>query len=324
MGGSPAWLTNYNSAGSRERRTATRCPRLSPQSASAAASGRGVPYSVLAWSGRKRSHSSRASPSCPPPAPHRTAQRREADPSPRLDRRARDARGGLTKQSGEPGAQQPVATGGAVFAAFYASARALSTLILRVFFRMRVSPREGVPAAGPLIVVANHESLLDGFVVASVLRSRRLTFLSASYLYELPIVGSFLRAIGALPVQEQGHNLSSLRRAIEILKGGGAVALFPQGGISGNEILGGAAYLALRTGAPLLPLHISGTREALPPGRRWPSLARIHVAAGVPLRLSNEPGEAATRPAISAGIEALQRVLSGTDAQSEDRMRGLA
>ena len=139
-------------------------------------------------------------------------------------------------------------------------------------------------------MVANHESLLDGFVVASVFRRRRLTFLSASYLYDLPIVGFFLRAIGALPVQERGANIGSLRRAIEILKGGGAVAVFPEGAISGNEILGGAVYLALKTGAPLLPLHISGTREALPPGRRWPSLVVLAVSNVAVMRQARRTG----------------------------------
>jgi 1-acyl-sn-glycerol-3-phosphate acyltransferase len=200
--------------------------------------------------------------------------------------------------------------------AFYSSVCALVTLLLRVFFRMRVSRTGRIE--GPFIVVANHESVLDGFVVASAFRKRRLTFLSASYLYDVPIVGPFLRAAGALPVQEQGANVGSLRRAIEILKGGGAVALFPEGGIAGNEILGGAVYLALKARVPILPLRITGTREALPPGRRRLSLARIHVSVGAPLCLPVVgQGSGATREAISAGKETLQRLLSGVDGRAQ-------
>jgi 1-acyl-sn-glycerol-3-phosphate acyltransferase len=207
--------------------------------------------------------------------------------------------------------------------AFYGSVCALVTLLLRVFFRMRVSG--GGPIEGPFIVIANHESVLDGFVVASAFRKRRLTFLSASYLYDVPIVGPFLRAAGALPVQEQGANVGSLRRAIEILKDGGAVALFPEGGIAGNEILGGAVYLALKTRVPILPLRITGTREALPPGRRRPSLARVRVSVGAPLCLpAVGQGSGATRQAVSAGKETLQRLLSGADGQAHTLARGPA
>jgi 1-acyl-sn-glycerol-3-phosphate acyltransferase len=197
---------------------------------------------------------------------------------------------------------------------FYGSIRALVAVLLRIIFRMKVS--RGGPVEGPFVVVANHESVLDGFVVAAAFRKRRLTFLSASYLYDLPIVGSFLRAAGALPVQEQGANVGSLRRAIEILEDGGAVALFPEGGIAGNEILGGAVYLALKAQVPILPLRITGTREALPPGRRRPSLARIHVRVGAPLCLpAVGAGGGAKRQAVAAGRETLRRLLADTDEQ---------
>ena len=196
----------------------------------------------------------------------------------------------------------------------------LATLLLRVLFRMRVSRRGAID--GPFIVVANHESLLDGFVVASTFRKRRLTFLSASYLYDLPVVGHFLRAAGALPVQAQGANVSSLRRAIQILQAGGAVALFPEGGIAGNEILGGAVYLALKARVPILPLRIIGTREALPPGRRRPSFARIRVSVGEPLCLpAIGQGDGATRQAVAAGRETLRRLLSGADDQQAPLVR---
>ena len=200
--------------------------------------------------------------------------------------------------------------------AFYGSVCALVALLLRVFFRMKVSGDARIE--GPFIVIANHESVLDGFVVASAFRTRRLTFLSASYLYDVPIVGSFLRAAGALPVQEQAANVGSLRSAIAILKSGGAVALFPEGGIAGNEILGGAVYLALKAQVPILPLRITGTREALPPGRRRLSLARIRVGVGAPLCLpAVGQGSGATRQAVAAGKEALRRLLSGADEQAQ-------
>jgi len=86
------------------------------------------------------------------------------------------------------------------------------------------------------VVVANHESNLDGFVLMSVFSARRLTFLCAAHLFEKPAIGRFLRGIGALPVEEECANVGSLKRAIAILAGGGTVAIFPHGGIARDEI----------------------------------------------------------------------------------------
>jgi 1-acyl-sn-glycerol-3-phosphate acyltransferase len=145
-------------------------------------------------------------------------------------------------------------------------------VVLGVLFRMRVTSAANIPAQGPLVVVANHESFLDGFVVAAVFRQRRLTFLSAPYLFGRPLVGPFLRLIGALPAHRQGSEVASLREAIRVLEGGGTVVVFPGGGISRTEVHGGAIFLAIKARAPLIPLRITGTKEALPPGRAWPSL----------------------------------------------------
>ena len=102
--------------------------------------------------------------------------------------------------------------------------------VFRSAFRLKVIARERIPAEGPLVIVANHESNLDGFVLISVFRGRRLTFLSAAHLFQKRGIGRYLRAIGSLPVEEEHANVASFRRAIEILGEGGTVAIFPQGG----------------------------------------------------------------------------------------------
>jgi 1-acyl-sn-glycerol-3-phosphate acyltransferase len=185
--------------------------------------------------------------------------------------------------------------------------------VFRSAFRLKVVAPERIPAEGPLVVVANHESNLDGFVLMSVFTERRLTFLSAAHLFERPAIGRFLRGIGALPVEEQRANVSSFKRAIAILAGGGTVAVFPQGGIARNEIHGGAAYLALKANAALLPLHITGTSKALPPDGSWPSLTRITVRVGVPvaaLEIAN--GSSNTSAAVAEGTRLIGRVLAET------------
>jgi len=185
--------------------------------------------------------------------------------------------------------------------------------VFRSAFRLKVVAPERIPAEGPLVVVANHESNLDGFVLISVFTERRLTFLSAAHLFEKPAVGRFLRGIGALPVEEQRANVGSFRRAIAILARGGTVAVFPQGEIAGDEIRGGAAYLALKAKAALLPLHIAGSSKALPPDGNRPSLARITVRVGVPVpALEMANGSSNGSAAVAEGTRLIGRLLAET------------
>lgn len=187
----------------------------------------------------------------------------------------------------------------------------VARLLFKGAFRLKVVGAERIPLQGPLIVVANHESFLDGPLLVSVFTERRLTFFSSAYLFDKRTIGFFLRRMGALPVQRDHSNLSSLKRAIAILRGGGTMAVFPEGGIARSEILGGAAYLALKADAPLLPLYIAGTKEALPPGKKWPSFAPITVHVGMPLHSSDIAGRSSdTKSAVAEATRVLGRVLA--------------
>ncbi len=193
----------------------------------------------------------------------------------------------------------------------YSLFRAISWVLLRVFFRMKVEGRENIPAQGPLVVAANHESFLDGFAVGSVLMKRQATFLAAPWLYSTPVVGAFVRAIGAIPAYGEGAEVASLRESIRILQKGGTMAIFPQGGIARDQISGGAVFMAIKAPAPIVPMRIRGAGKALPLGRWWPSLfTRITVSVGPPLAASElRPPGASTSVAVDQGRELLMRAL---------------
>ena len=95
--------------------------------------------------------------------------------------------------------------------------------------------KENIPKTGPVIVVANHASFLDGFLLASFW-PHRLTFLSAAYLFRLPIVGLFLRSVGAIPVQKEASELAGMRSAMRVLQQGKTLALFPEGRVCNHDI----------------------------------------------------------------------------------------
>ncbi|KKM12104.1 hypothetical protein SY88_05070 [Clostridiales bacterium PH28_bin88] len=178
-----------------------------------------------------------------------------------------------------------------------------------------IAGKENIPRTGPVVVVANHASLLDGFLLAAFL-PRRITFLSAAYLFRLPVVGAFLRAMGAIPVQNEGSELAGMRAALRVLQGGGTLALFPEGHICQTDKPGpfqtGWAYLALKAGAPVLPVAIKGTSTALPVGAVFPRRSKIYVQIAAPWALEKvrRPGQE-TLTALNTRLNSqMQQMLS--------------
>jgi 1-acyl-sn-glycerol-3-phosphate acyltransferase len=205
-----------------------------------------------------------------------------------------------------------VSAEGEVLMLFYRVMRWLSWVLLKGFFRFRVVGAELIPLEGPLVVVANHESFLDPFAVGVALRKRPpATFLAAPWIYDKPIAGGFARRVGTVPAYGEGKEVTALRESIRVLQRGGTVALFPQGGIARDGISGGAAFMALKAQAPLLPMRVTGASKALPLKRWWPSLfTRIQVDVRPPIGPA-DLGSAgtATSEAVARGAELLTEAL---------------
>jgi len=168
---------------------------------------------------------------------------------------------------------------------FYALGKLISKLIL-VFVGMPViTGKEYIPHKGPVIVVANHTSLLDPFLLAAFW-PKRITFLAAAYLFRIPVVGALLRVAAAIPVRTEGSELAGMRAALRVLQKGGAIGLFPEGRVVQADRIGpfqtGWAYLALKTGVPVLPVVIKGSSEALPLGTYLPRRSKIYIQIAAP------------------------------------------
>ena len=87
---------------------------------------------------------------------------------------------------------------------FYRAMRRIAWMLLKVFFRMKVTGGEHVPIQGSLVVVANHESFLDPFVMGTALMKRRVSFLAAPWLFTNKVTGWFVRGVGALQAYGDG------------------------------------------------------------------------------------------------------------------------
>jgi 1-acyl-sn-glycerol-3-phosphate acyltransferase len=194
---------------------------------------------------------------------------------------------------------------------FYDFAKFAVRCMVRVVWRARVRGTENVPPTGPLIVACNHVSYLDPPAMGS-LCPRRISYMAKKELFEVPVLGAVIRALGAYAVDRQGSATAAIKRSLEVLKAGGAIGIFPEGtrNRSGEvEPQTGVALLAALGGAPVVPASIRGTDRAL-------RLGRIDVAFGAPLELS--AGRKATRDdlakftlAIMNAIEALTEKTGG-------------
>jgi 1-acyl-sn-glycerol-3-phosphate acyltransferase len=190
----------------------------------------------------------------------------------------------------------------------YSLSRLLLRIVLRLGFGFRVEGRAHEPRAGPLVVVSNHLSDLDPLVVGAALR-RRVTFMAKHELFLVPGVRWWISACGAFPVRRGAPDRQALRTAIGILEGGGIVVMFPEGTRGRDRTLRepepGAALLARRTGAALLPVALLGTDVVLPRDAHRLRRGRITVRIGPPVHADGPAGGNGQR---AGGRQELQEI----------------
>ena len=168
---------------------------------------------------------------------------------------------------------------------FYRLVRGFFRLVLPIWLRIDSEGLERLPACGPFLLCPNHLSILDPPLLAALV-PRPITFLAAGYLFEIPVLGTILRWAGVLPLGGAVQSRRSLAEAARVLEAGGAVALFPEGGVRpalSERLEKGAGFLAVRTGSPLYPVLIRGTDRILPTGRYLPRRGDVRVVVGEPL-----------------------------------------
>jgi 1-acyl-sn-glycerol-3-phosphate acyltransferase len=166
--------------------------------------------------------------------------------------------------------------------------------LVGLLLRPSVTGKDHVPADGPLIVASNHLSAIDTLCL-SVLLPRKVTFLAKSEYFTRSGIRGWLMArlmwtCGFVPVDRSSPaaGKAALAAGLSVLQEGGVFGVYPEGTRSTDGRLyrgrTGVARLALISGAPVLPVGLLGTRQALPPGSRCPRARRVHVVIGSVLR----------------------------------------
>lgn len=180
--------------------------------------------------------------------------------------------------------------------------------LVRRRYDVRVHHAERFPDSGPVVVTANHVGIIDGPLMA-IFSPRPVHALTKIELFDGRL-GAFLHLTGQIPLDRFRTDPTAVRTSLRVLRDGGAVGVFPEG-TRGSGELGtfqrGAAYLALVTGATVVPMTFIGTREpgghtnALPPRQ-----ARIEMVVGHPVPVAPVPWPRA-RTTISAVSDDLHR-----------------
>jgi len=155
---------------------------------------------------------------------------------------------------------------------FYDFANRALRLVLPLLLRIRVTGLEYVPPRGPVIVAFNHTIFLDPPLLGTYI-PRRLVPLAKIEAFSIPVIGPLIRWYGSIPIRRGAADRRALHEALTALRNGYGLIIAPEGTRSPNHQLlrprAGLVFIAWRSGAPVLPVGISGV------GRFWHNLSRL-------------------------------------------------
>lgn len=141
----------------------------------------------------------------------------------------------------------------------YRIGRGFFRVLFAILFRLRAMGLENIPEAGSVVLCSNHISLWDPPVLGTPLK-RKVYFMAKAELFDIPVLGFLIKNVGAFPVKRGGVSKESIRLATSLLKEGNVMGIFPEGSRSNAGGMGkkGAASLALKSGATVIPVAIIG------------------------------------------------------------------
>ncbi len=161
--------------------------------------------------------------------------------------------------------------------------------LVHASYRIHVEGRHNIPRRGPVILAANHRSFFDSVFLPNVVR-RRVTFVAKAEYFDNWKLSWFFSSTGQIPIRRGGGHTSeeALDASLYILNRGGVFAIYPEGTRTRDGKLHrgktGVARLALRSGAPIIPVGIIGTDEVMPVSARFPKLFQhITIRFGEPI-----------------------------------------
>ncbi|MFE9244030.1 lysophospholipid acyltransferase family protein [Nocardiopsis sp. NPDC006938] len=209
----------------------------------------------------------------------------------------------------------------------YGAAKAVVAPVTRVVWPQRVEGAHLVPEDGPVILASNHLSNIDPLFLGLAC-SRQVRFIAKKELFDestFPrrLLSRALKLLGPVSVDRRPGQSSqeAMNNSVEVINGGEVFGIFPEGSRSPDGRLykgqTGLAWLALSTGAPVVPVALTGTDRILPPGRRVPSFNRVGVRFGEPVDLSPWEGKADRAKARRESTDAIMAAIAKLSGQEQ-------
>jgi 1-acyl-sn-glycerol-3-phosphate acyltransferase len=171
-----------------------------------------------------------------------------------------------------------------IYALMRALMRALVTVYLAGLFQ--AVGVENIPRTGPLLICPNHSATLDPPLVPAFVPRGDTWSMAKSEFFRNPFIAFIYRSYHSFPVVRHTADRAALKRTFDLLKAGHSVIIYPEGTRVESGLLAqpepGAGFIAQKAGCPVLPVGLTGTRECLPKGARWPRRTQVTITFGKP------------------------------------------
>jgi 1-acyl-sn-glycerol-3-phosphate acyltransferase len=221
----------------------------------------------------------------------------------------------------------------------YAFLRGLMRTMTRVYLvgLFNVAGAENVPREGPLIVCPNHFGTLDPPMVPAFLPRGDTWSMAKVEYFRKPVTSLLFRRYHAFPVVRHTADRAALRRSFDLLKEGHVLVMYPEGTRIDAGVLAtpepGAGFIAQKAACPVLPVALTGTRECLPKGAKWPRRVPVAVRFGQPFmvqtkrpdgrRITHEEASEAIMLAIAELLPPEKRGLFASLEELHERLAGV-
>jgi 1-acyl-sn-glycerol-3-phosphate acyltransferase len=187
---------------------------------------------------------------------------------------------------------------------FYRVVHWILTKGSRLLWRVKVVGVERVPEQGGFVLAPSHRSMMD-IPLAAIVTKRRIRFMGKASLFRIPVLGTLFTWLGGFPVARDGTDRKAVRDSVAMLETGEVLCVFPEGTRQNGEkiqpLQPGAAYLALRSGEPIVPIGIAGSEEILRDHKApIPRFARVVIVVGEPIVPETRTGGVVAREKVDA------------------------
>ena len=168
----------------------------------------------------------------------------------------------------------------------YGFVRGLFAVLFKLIGNVEVIGAEKVPSAGAFVLAPVHRSNVD-FALTSLVTKRPMRYMGKDNIWKSRLLGRFVTMLGAFPVHRGSADRDALKACTDIVNGGSPLVMFPEGtrqsGPVVQELFDGTAYVAAKTGVPIVPMGIGGSEAMMPKGSKMVHRSKLVLVVGDPI-----------------------------------------